>query len=183
MEWLIVVVVVLLPLVWYVATYNRFQRVRNHVRESWSGIDVELKRRYDLIPNLVATVKGFAKHEREVLDRVTELRAQAASNQGSPSAQGRDETALAIGLRQLFAVSEGYPELKSDAQFLALQEELALTEDRIAATRRFYNANVRELRVMRDSFPTSLVAGAAGAEDLDYFTLEDDAERVVPRVS
>lgn len=179
---IVVLAVIGLLLIWFIATYNRFMRLRNHVRESWSDIDVELKRRYELIPNLVETVKGYAKHERDVLESVTALRNKAQGNHGSAASQGVDESALAMGLKQLFAVAEGYPDLKSDAHFLALQKELSLTEDRIAAARRFFNGNVRELRSLREMFPSSLIASMFDIEEPTFFELDDAAERVVPRV-
>ena len=183
MEVLVILgVVALVPLVWWITTYNRIVRLRQAVRESWADIDVELKRRYELVPNLVATVKGYATHERETLERVVELRNRAMANHGSAAAQARDENALAAGLRSLFAVAEGYPTLRSDAHFLALQQELALTEDRIAAARRFFNGNVRDLRNLRESFPSSIVANMAGVEEPTFFELEDQNERVVPRL-
>jgi len=173
----------LVPLLWWIATYNRFVRLRHTVAESWADIDVELKRRYDLIPNLVETVKGYAKHEREVLERVVALRNQAMQNHGTAASQAHDENALLVSMRGLFAVAEGYPQLKSDANFRALQDELALTEDRIAAARRFFNGNVRELRNLREGFPTSLVGAMAGVELPTFFELDDQNERVVPRVT
>lgn len=175
--------VLLLPLVWLIASYNRFVRVGQHITESWSDVDVELKRRYDLIPNLVETVKGFAAHERNVLEEVVRLRNRALESHGSAAEQATDETALEIGLKRLFAVAESYPQLRSDAHFLALQEELAHTEDRLAAARRFFNANVRELNQLCESFPTNLVASTFGFHRGSYFELSSDAERVVPRVS
>lgn len=174
--------VVLVVLVWWIATYNRFVRLKHTTKESWADIDVELKRRYELIPNLVETVKGYAKHERDVLERVVQLRNVAMQNHGSAASQAKDENALLLGMRSLFAVVENYPALKSDANFRALQEELANTEDRIAAARRFFNGNVRELRNLRESFPSSLVAGMAGVEEPTFFELDDANERIVPRV-
>lgn len=176
------IVVVLIPLVWIVATYNRFVRLKHTVKESWADIDVELKRRYELIPNLVETVKGYVKHERETLERIMALRNQAMGNQGSARSQGQDESALQVGMKTLFAVAEGYPELKADANFRVLQDELANTEDRIAASRRFFNGNVREMRNLRESFPTSIVGSFAGIEEPTFFEIDDDAERAVPRV-
>jgi LemA protein len=178
----VVAAALLLPLVWFVATFNRFVRLRQHIRESWGDIDVELKRRYDLIPNLVRTVMGYAAHERDVLERVTQLRDQAAANHGPAASQAADESALLVGLRGVFAVAERYPELKADQNFLMLQKELANTEDRIAAARRFFNGNVRELNALVASFPTSLVAGIAGVKPETFFELSSEAERVVPRV-
>ncbi|MEJ2203885.1 MAG: LemA family protein [Gemmatimonadota bacterium] len=168
--------------VWAIAIWNRFVRLGQHLKESWADIDVELKRRYELIPNLVATVKGYARHEREVLERVVALRGRALENQGTPASQGGDETNLMLGVKQLFAVAEAYPELKADQRFRELQKELALTEDRIAASRRFYNGNVRALAVMRRTFPTNLVGRLLGVEEPSYFELADESERVVPRV-
>jgi LemA protein len=175
--------IVLLPLIWFIATYNRFARLRQHIRESWAGIDVELKRRYDLIPNLVNTVKGYAAHERSVLERVVELRNKAAANHGPASSQAVDESALMIGMKQLFAVAEGYPQLKADANFLALQQELANTEDRIAAARRFFNGNVREMNQLCQTFPTNLIASWFAFKAETFFELSSEAERVVPRVT
>lgn len=179
----IVAAVVLIPLIWLAAIYNRFARLGQHVRESWADIDVELKRRYDLIPNLVNTVKGYATHERETLERVVELRNKALASNGTPASQSVDENALLIGLKQLFVVAENYPQLKADANFLALQQELSNTEDRIAASRRFYNANVRELNQMCATVPTNLVAKMFGITPKTYFELSNEVERVVPTVS
>jgi len=167
--------------IWMVATVNRFVRLRQHLRESWADIDVELKRRYDLIPNLVETVKGYASHEREVLVRLVELRNLAVANQGSASSQANDESKLMLGLKQVFALVEGYPDLKADQNFLELQKQLALTEDRIAAARRFYNANARTLNVLRESLPTNLIAKMLTVEPATFFELATEAERVVPR--
>jgi LemA protein len=176
-----VAVIVIGALVWFVANFNRFTRLQQHIRESWSGIDVELKRRYDLIPNLVATVKGYAAHERSVLEDVVTLRNRAAASTGSAAEQAADESALALGMKRLFAVAENYPKLRSDGHYLALQHELANTEDRLAAARRFYNGNVRDLNQMCDAFPTNLLASAFGFQRATYFELSNDAERVVPR--
>ncbi|MFY9342317.1 MAG: LemA family protein [Planctomycetota bacterium] len=183
MEILIVVAVVLLiPAIWWIAVHNRFVRLKHTVKESWSDIDVELKRRYELIPNLVATVKGYAQHEAGVFERVVAMRSAAMANHGSAASQAKDENALLAALKSVFVVAESYPQLKSDANFRALQEELATTEDRIAAARRFFNGNVRDLRNLREQFPTSLVAGAMGIEEPTFFELDDANERVVPRV-
>ncbi len=180
---LVIALVVLAVLfIWIMATVNRFVSLRQHLRESWADIDVELKRRYDLIPNLVETVKGYARHESETLERVVRLRNRAAASSGAGSSQSRDESELMRGVKQLFALAEGYPELKADQHFLELQRQLALTEDRIAAARRFYNANARTLNVLRESLPTNVVAGAMGVEPAGFFELAGDAERVVPRV-
>jgi LemA protein len=178
----VVAAAILLPIVWLIATFNRFVRLRQHIKESWADIDVELKRRYDLIPNLVRTVQGYATHERSVLERVVELRNRAAANNGPAASQATDESALLIALKQVFVVAEGYPRLKADQNFLSLQRELANTEDRIAAARRFFNGNVRELNGLCGQFPTNLVAGLFHVEPQTFFELSSDAERVVPRV-
>jgi len=175
--------VLLVPLLWLIGNYNRFVGLRQHIRESWSDIEVEMKRRYELIPNLVETVRGYANHERDVLEMVVELRNRALGSHGTATEQAVDESALQIGVKRLFAVAEAYPTLKADAHFLALQQELANCEDRIAAARRFFNANVRDMNQLCDSFPSNLVAGMFGFEQSTYFELATDAERVVPRVA
>lgn len=172
----------LLFLVWIVATYNGLVRGRNHCRESWADVDVELKRRYDLIPNLVATVKGYAAHESSVLDRVTQARAAAVASTGSPASQARDENELVTCLRQVFAVVEAYPQLKADKHFLELQHELVNTEDRIQRARRFYNANVRDMNNRVQTVPSNIIAGTFGFAMEEYFEIEE-AARTVPTVS
>jgi LemA protein len=175
--------ILLVTLVWLVASYNRFVSLRQHLRESWADIDVELKRRHDLIPNLVETVKGYAAHERETLALVIQLRNVAAAPHDSAAAQAKDESAMLRGLSRVLALAEAYPTLKADEQFLALQQELGLTEDRIAAARRFYNGNVRDFARLRETFPTNMIAAMFGIEDAPtYFELASDTERVVPRV-
>jgi LemA protein len=173
----------LIPVAWVVITYNRFVSLRQHIRESWAGIDVELKRRYDLIPALVETVKGYAQHERGVLERVAELRGKAAGTHISAAEHAADESALMREVGKLLTLVEAYPALKADKHFLELQKELAMTEDRIAAARRFYNGNVRDFARLRATFPSNLVASMLGVEEPpSYFELAQDAERVVPRV-
>ncbi len=173
---------VLLPTIWLIATYNRFVSTRQHMRESWADVDVELKRRHDLIPNLVNTVKGYASHERAIFDRVTELRAQAM-NTTDTSAKIPIEGELSRCLHRLIAVAEAYPTLKADRNFLELQQELTLTEDRIAASRRFYNANVREINTLCSTFPSALVAGMFGFKAEGFFEVESASERQAPVVS
>ena len=174
--------VVLLALIWLIANYNAMVRLRQQCRESWSGIDTELRRRYDLIPNLVETVKGYATHERQVLQSVVEARNRAVASTGSPAEQAVDENTLVRAVRQLFAVAEGYPDLKASRNFLALQHELANTEDRIQAARRFYNANVRDLNTRIEVFPSSLVAGLFGFRPEQFFEIEDALVRQPPAV-
>jgi LemA protein len=165
-------VVVLLPVVYVVAQYNALVALKNYIRESWSNVDTELKRRYDLIPNLVTVVKGYAAHERAVLERVTELRNRCAANNGSPSEQAVDEKQLVDSLKQLLAVVENYPQLKADQNFLKLQTELVNTEDRIQAARRFYNGNVRDYRNKCETFPSNLVANLFGFKsEGDFFSV------------
>ena len=180
---IIVAVVLLIPLVWLIATFNRLASVRVHLQDSWSGVEVELKRRYELVPNLVETVKGYAAHERETLEQVVRLRDVAAANRERPDRQEADERALEAGVGRLLAVAERYPELKASDRFLDLQRELSLTEDRIAAGRRFYNANVRELNQLCRTFPTSLVARIFGFEPQGFFEAEEDARSAVSVVS
>ncbi len=175
--------VVLLPLIYALAIYNRLVSIRAHMRESWSDVDVELKRRYDLIPNLVETVKAYAAHERETLEQITRLRNQAAAHHDSVDSQSRDEQQLVNALRQVFVVVEGYPELKADRNFRDLQAQLANTEDRIAAARRFFNGNVRELNQLVEMFPSNIIAGMFGFSRSDFFQLDDDRQRAVPKVT
>jgi LemA protein len=168
----------LLPLLYVVVTYNALVALRNYIRDAWSNVDTELKRRYDLIPNLVATVKGYAAHEREVLEQVTQLRAQCMASTGRPEDQAVDENQLVAALQRLLAVVENYPQLKADQHFLQLQRELVNTEDRIQAARRFYNGNVRDYRNKCQTFPSSLVAGAFGFEPQDYFQVPPSVREV-----
>jgi LemA protein len=178
----VLLVVALAVLVWFIATYNGLVRLRNFCREAWAGIDTELKRRYDLIPNLVATVKGYATHEREVLEGVVAARARAIASTGSPAEQAKDENALVGSLKQLLAVAEAYPNLKANESFLALQRELVNTEDRIQAARRFYNANVRDLNTRVEVIPSNIVAGMFGFQREEFFEVESALERTVPEV-
>ncbi|MHC4717376.1 MAG: LemA family protein [Planctomycetota bacterium] len=179
---IVVGALLLLVVVWVVATYNILVRIKQHCRESWSGIETELRRRYDLIPNLVETVKGYAAHEREVFERVIEARNRAAASQGSPNEQAADENVLVGSLRQLFALSEGYPDLKASANFLALQQELANTEDRIQAARRFYNANVRDLNTRITVVPSNIIASLFRFTPEEFFEIEEASVRVPPAV-
>jgi len=170
-------------LLWAILNYNALVRIRQQVRESWSGIDTELKRRYDLVPNLVETVRGYATHERELFTRVTEARSQASAATGSPASQAAAEKPLVAGMKQLLAVAEGYPELKASENYLALQVELANTEDRIQAARRFFNANVRDLNTRIEVFPSNLIAGAFRFEKAEFFEVETATVRQVVDVS
>ena len=170
-------------LLWTAVTYNLLVRGRQHVREAWADIDTELKRRYDLIPNLVEAVRGYAGHEREVLARVTECRARAVGSQGRPGQQAEDEKSLVQSVQRLLAVAEKYPDLKASENFLSLQNELANTEDRIQAARRFYNGNVRDQNTRIQSFPSNLVADLCRFQPEDFFEVESAVIRQVVDVS
>jgi LemA protein len=151
------------------------------VKESWSDVDTELKRRYDLIPRLVSTVKGYAAHEKEVLEKVTEARTRALHSTGSPRSQAVDENELVRNLKSLFAVVERYPDLKASGNFLELHRELVNTEDRIQAARRFYNGNVREYNNRVQMFPSTIVASTFNFKEAEFFEIEE-MERAVPAV-
>lgn len=157
-----------LIVLWFIVTYNSLVALKNRASEAWSDIDVQLKRRYDLIPNLIETVKGYAKQEEKVLTQVTEARTNAMKAQ-SPQSKAQAENMLSETLKSLFAVSEAYPDLKSSQNFLQLQGELTDTEDKIQASRRFYNTNVRDLNTAIESFPTNLIAGMVGAVKREFF--------------
>jgi len=175
---ILVVVVFLLPVIYVVLTYNTLVSLRNHIRDAWGNIDTELKRRYDLIPNLVATVKGYATHEKEIFERVTQLRAQCLASQGAPREQAADENMLVEALKRLLVVVENYPQLKADQHFLKLQRELVNTEDRIQAARRFFNGNVRDYRNKCETFPSSVIARTFGFESQDYFRVPPSVREV-----
>ena len=171
-------IIFLLPLLYVILTYNALVALRNHIRDAWGNIDTELKRRYDLIPNLVATVKGYAAHERDIFERVTQLRAQCLASRGAVRQQAENETQLVGALQQLLGVVENYPQLKADRNFLELQKELVNTEDRIQAARRFFNGNVRDYRNKCETFPSSIIAGAFGFQREDYFQVSPSVREV-----
>ncbi len=173
--------VALFALIYVVVTYNGLVNLRNLIRESWADVDTELKRRYDLIPNLVATVKGYAEYEKDVLEKVVEARAKALASTGSPGSQAKDENALVDTLKQLIAVVERYPDLKANRSYLELQKELANTENRIQAARRFFNGNVRDYNNKVEMFPSSVIARATGFRRHDFFEIAE-IERAVPSV-
>lgn len=167
-----------------VSLYNRLVKNRQMTEEGWSGIDVQLKRRADLVPSLVESVKGYAGHERELLERVTQLRAQIGSvPEGDVAERGKLEGLLTGAIGRLLAVAENYPALKASENFLKLQEALADVENEIQMARRYYNGAVRNLNVMVESFPSNLVAGGFGFVKREYFEIGDDADRAVPKVS
>ncbi|HEY0472365.1 MAG TPA: LemA family protein [Kribbella sp.] len=174
----VVLVVLALLVIFAIITFNRLVTLRNRVDSAWAQIDVQLKRRHDLIPNLVETVKGYAAHERETLERVVQARNMAIAAQG-PQAQAEAENALSGTLKSLFAVTERYPVLKANQNFLQLQEELTSTEDRIAYSRQFFNDSVRKLNTTIETFPSMFFAGTAKATRREYFqTDENDRSNV-----
>ena len=155
-----------------IALYNGLVSIRNQCDEAWSNVDTELKRRYDLIPNLVSTVKGYASHEKDLLEKVVEMREQAAGNTGSLASQAQDEIQLQKALGQLMVRLENYPDLKASSNFLELQQELANTEDRIQASLRFFNGNVRENNNKVQQFPSNVVAGVFSFTAREFFELD-----------
>ena len=167
----IILVIIVILILWAVIAFNGLVRSRNRAQESWADIDVQLKRRYDLIPNLVETVKGYAAHEKGVFENVTAARAAAMGATGL-AAKGQAENQLAGALKSLFAVSEAYPDLKANQNFLSLQSELTDTEDKIQAARRFYNGNVRDFNTSIQVFPGSLIAGTFHFTAMEYFQLD-----------
>lgn len=168
--------VIALVVLWLIATYNRLIALKNRTDEAWSDIDVQLKRRTDLIPNLIETVKGYASHESGVFQKVTEARA-AVMSAGSPAASAKAENMLTGALKSLFAVAENYPALKANENFAKLQDELSDTENKIQASRRFYNGNVRDFNTALQTFPTNLFAKSLGFGGREFFEIEDAAER------
>lgn len=173
---IIILVVIVLIALWLIGVYNGLIKLRNRVKEAWSDIDVQLKRRYDLIPNLMETVKGYMKHEENVLTKVTEARANAMQAQGI-EAKGKAENMLSDTLKSLFAVAENYPDLKASQNFLQLQDEISDTENKIQASRRFYNGQVRDFNTKIEVFPTNLVAGLLKFKAWDFFAIGDEKER------
>lgn len=169
---LIFLIIIGVTLILLVGIYNTLVRLRNRCDNSWAQVDVQLRRRYDLIPNLVETVKGYAKHEREVFQNVTEARAKAI-NAGTVSEQGKAENMLSGALKSLFAVVENYPELKANQNFLLLQEELAGTEGKIAYARQFYNDNVMKFNMKQQVFPSNIIASMFNFKERDYFEIEE----------
>jgi LemA protein len=181
--WIVLGVVVLLGLL-VVFSYNRFVSQKQLIKDAWANIDTELRRRYDLIPNLVETVRGYATHEREVFENVTRARAAAASATGTPASQAAAEGPLVAALRQLFAVVEAYPDLKANQNFLALQSELSNTEDRLQTARRFYNANVRQYNQRVQQFPSTLIAKSFHFVPEEYFEVDESLrEAGAPQVN
>jgi LemA protein len=176
--WVVLGIIVVIIAV-IIGMYNTLIRLKNRVEEAWSDIDVQLKRRYDLIPNLVETVKGYAAHEKETLEKVVQARSQAmqAQSGGDTKKMAEAENMLSSTLKSIFALSEGYPELKANQNFLELQRELSDTENKIQAARRFYNGNVRDFNTKLQVFPTNIMAGMLGFKSREYFEIEEEKER------
>lgn len=175
----ILIAILAVLVIWFIFSYNSFVRLVNRAKEAWSDIEVQLKRRYDLIPNLVETVKGYAAHESGAFENVTKARA-AAMGATTPAEHAKTENMLSGALKSLFAVSEAYPDLKANVNFLELQRELSDTENKIQASRRFYNTNVRDLNTGIESFPGNIVAGMFKFSKMEFFDLPDNAAAQEP---
>lgn len=173
--------ILLLVVLWVIFTYNSLVSLKNRAKEAWSDIDVQLKRRYNLIPNLVETVKGYAGHEKEVFQKVTEARTKAMGAQ-TVTEHSQSENMLSATLKSLFAVAENYPQLKAGTNFLELQRELRDTEDKVQAARRFYNGNVRDMSIKIETFPAKIIASLFAFKKMDFFEIEE-AEKSLPKVS
>lgn len=177
----IILGLIVLVILWWVGMYNGLVRARNAVKNAWSQIDVQLKRRHDLIPNLVETAKGYVKHERDTLENITKLRNLASQASGAGEA-GRAESALSGALTKFFMVVENYPELKANQNFLAIQEELSSTENKVGFARQFYNDSVLQFNNKIETFPANIVAGMFHFAKAEFFELQAAAEREVPKV-
>lgn len=182
MGWLIVLIIIVVAALWAVMAYNGLVRRKNMVAEAWGGIDAQLKRRSDLIPNLVATVLGYASHERETFDELAQLRASVQAQIGV-AARAQMETAITAALTHILGVAEAYPELKASDNFRQLQSELADTEDQIQLARRYYNGTVRNYNIMIEQFPSNLVAQLGKFAPAAFFQIENDSDRQVPNAA
>lgn len=182
--WVVLGVIVFL-VIYVIGMYNGLVKLKNRVEEAWSDIDVQLKRRYDLIPNLIETVKGYAKHESGTFEKVVEARSAAmqAQESGDAKAQGAAENMLSSTLKSIFALSEAYPDLKANQNFIELQNELSDTENKIQASRRFYNGNVKDFNTKIEMFPTNMIAKQLGFKGRDFFEIEDEKEKENVKVS
>ena len=178
---IIILSVVAVIILWIIAVFNSIIRLKNRVKEAWADIDVQLKRRYDLIPNLVEAVKGYMEHESSVFEKVTEARTKAMGATGTAQ-KAEAENILSGALKTLFAVSENYPQLRASENFLKLQEELSDTENKIQAARRFYNTNAMDFNTKQETFPSNVIASAFGFQKSEFFELAEAAEREAPKV-
>ena len=179
---LVIIGIIAITAIYVIYVFNRLVVLRNRAKEAWSDIDVQLKRRYDLIPNLIETVKGYAAHEKGVFEKVTEARTRAINASGAVQ-KAEAENQLAGALKTLFAVSENYPQLRASENFLKLQEELSDTENKIQASRRFYNANVMEFNTRQEVFPVNLMVSTLGFQKPEFFEIGEPAERETPKVN
>lgn len=177
---MIILVVLVVIVLWAIISFNSFVSLRNRTKEAWADIEVQLKRRYDLIPNLVNTVKGYATHESTVFDNVSQARARAMSSGGTSEAHAQAENMLTGALKSVFAIAEAYPELKANTNFLSLQAELSDTENKVQASRRFYNANVRDLNTKIEMFPNSLIAKMGNFSKMEFFDIPNDGVESKP---
>lgn len=173
----IIVAVIAVAIVWLIAVYNGLITLKNRTDEAWSDIDVQLKRRYDLIPNLIETVKGYAQHEQGTLQKVIEARNAAMSQSGNAEEKAKTENALSSTLKSIFALAENYPDLKANQNFLKLQDELSDTENKIQAARRFYNGNVRDFNTKIQVFPNNTIAGVLKFKKYDFFEAEGEEKK------
>lgn len=182
MEYIIPIVILIVMGAWVVSIYNKLVKNKNIVKEGWSGIETQLKRRSNLIPNLVEAIKGYVGHEKGVLESVTEARSRTGTA-STPAERGKMEGMLGAALANVFAVAEAYPELKANENFMSLHKELSSLEDEIQMARRYYNGTVRDLNVMIESFPSNVIAGSFGFVQAEFFEIDDAADRAVPEVS
>lgn len=182
MEYIIPIVILIVMGAWVVSIYNKLIKNKNIVKEGWSGIETQLKRRSNLIPNLVEAIKGYVGHEKGVLESVTEARSRTGTA-STPAERGKMEGMLGAALANVFAVAEAYPELKANENFMSLHKELSSLEDEIQMARRYYNGTVRDLNVMIESFPSNVIAGSFGFVQAEFFEIEEAADRAVPEVS
>jgi len=178
---IIILAVLAITVLYLITAYNSLVTLKNRSKEAWSDIDIQLKRRHNLIPNLIETVKGYASHESEVLEKVTQARSQAMQAQDTKQKE-KAENMLSNTLKSLFAVSENYPDLKASENFLELQRELTDTEDKIQASRRFYNGNVRDLNIKIEVFPSNMIANMFNFTKMELFEIENQEEKQVPQV-
>lgn len=175
---IIISIIIVAIALWLIFDYNSLVRLKNRTKEAWSDIDVQLKRRYDLIPNLVETVKGYAAHERELFEKVTQARTSAMGAKGAHE-KAKAENMLSETLKSLFAVAENYPDLKASVNFLELQRELSDTENKIQAARRFYNTNVRDLNIKIESFPTNMIVSLFSFKQMELFETEESMKEPI----
>jgi len=181
MTYVIIIIAVVIIIIFFVAVFNKLIKARNLVQEAWSGIDVQLKRRHDLIPNIVETVKGYSKHERELMEDISLIRSNAEKAE-TIAKRGQSENAISRSLRNLFALAEAYPDLKANKNFLDLQRELSEIEEQISMARRYYNGTVRDLNILIQSFPSNMVAGVSGFKEAEFFEIEYALQREAPEV-